>query len=384
MIRRLYITILKTIKKDTNVSNESALINTKRLFIGSVVAIFLHIVQLLNITASFTYNTTWKSTILISNGVMLILWIVIFIISRSIRNRKLPGRLHFLLQYTAVIALMANGILIASADQLITSNITPYIMVCMISGTVLLLNPAKALPIFLLSYVIFFFAIGIAGQGSIVLITNRANGLTSTCAAMAISAIMWRYNQINIIQKRHIQTQQKQLEDANIALEKIAYSDPLTGLLNRRYFDDIVQKEASLMNRKGHTSCLIMLDLDFFKKINDAYGHSVGDSLLIQMGKLLSQSIRKHDTLCRLGGEEFIILLPRTSLDRTLLVAERLRKTIELYTFLIEEHDLLITASFGVAALSSSGENNLSHHYRLADNALYQAKHSGRNCVKAA
>ena len=159
------------------------------------------------------------------------------------------------------------SIVITAADQIITSNITPFIMVCLIIGAAFLVRPLPSLLIFSSAYIVFFFAITITtNQEAAIISSNRMNGLTSTGVSFLISFIMWKYNQINIMQKRRIEKQQNELEKANKELEILAYNDPLTGLLNRRYFDDIVNKEIGAAARRKHESCLIMLDIDYFKK----------------------------------------------------------------------------------------------------------------------
>lgn len=164
----------------------------------------------------------------------------------------------------------------------------------------------------------------------------------------------------------------------------MAYFDSLTGLPNRRHFDEVLQKELALIERKGHQSCLVMIDVDDFKGINDIYGHPAGDCFLAQLGGLLAQSIRKYDTLCRLGGDEFIALLPQTTLEEATAFAESLRERMVPYSFKIESVTIRATASIGVARLAGSREETLIKHYADVDKALYQAKQSGRNCVRCA
>jgi diguanylate cyclase len=267
-------------------------------------------------------------------------------------------------------------------DQLISPSIVPYIMCCFIIGVVLLLRPLAVFFAYLSSYAALFIVLGIASQSASALIANRMDSLIAMGVAVFISVIMWRNNIRSGKQQQRIQNQQSELEIANKELEEMAYLDPLTGISNRRYFDDIVNKEIAHMKRKGHESCLIMLDLDFFKNTNDMYGHPAGDSMLIEIARLLASNIRKSDSLCRLGGEEFIILLPETELKNAVLVAENLRKKIESTAFQASNNEVHITASFGVAKLTYGDEATFINQYTRADHALYIAKDSGRNCVK--
>jgi two-component system cell cycle response regulator len=122
-----------------------------------------------------------------------------------------------------------------------------------------------------------------------------------------------------------------------------------------------------------------MCDIDHFKSVNDTYGHLAGDDLLRELAALLQSSVRENSTLVRLGGEEFVILAPGTSLDEGKRFAERLRKLVENHRFLICGHEVRITMSIGVAALT--GSEDIRDYYNRADRALYAAKEQGRNQV---
>ncbi len=160
-------------------------------------------------------------------------------------------------------------------------------------------------------------------------------------------------------------------------LENLSVTDQLTGLHNRRYFDDHFEIEKQKVGRYNNDLCLIMIDIDRFKAINDRYGHPVGDKVLKEFSLLLRKNIRNSDILSRWGGEEFIILLPGTSIDNSILIAEKIRKAIAADQF---KKIGKLTASFGVSKVDASTVSNREaiHH---ADKALYQAKHDGRNKV---
>lgn len=160
-------------------------------------------------------------------------------------------------------------------------------------------------------------------------------------------------------------------------LEFRASYDSLTGLLNRHSYRKTIKVELE-KSIKCKTKCsLIIYDVDFFKKINDTYGHETGDKVLIAISKLVKNTIRKDDTVFRIGGEEFTIILPETTVDDAFLVAEKVRKAIEenpVYK------DIKITISSGVA--DSNCDTTPSSIYQQADKALYKAKNSGRNKVE--
>lgn len=160
--------------------------------------------------------------------------------------------------------------------------------------------------------------------------------------------------------------------------------DPLTRLFNRRYFEEAFARELKRSERHRSQLSLLMLDIDFFKRINDTYGHDVGDEVLRGLGALLATQMRTEDTICRLGGEEFVALLPSTTLEQGAAAAEKLRQAVRGLKF----RELAgmsggVSCSFGVATFPEHGRSRdaLMH---AADQALYRAKHSGRDRVEPA
>lgn len=171
---------------------------------------------------------------------------------------------------------------------------------------------------------------------------------------------------------------------SNIALrDKLrtqALRDPLTGLYNRRYMEDVLQRYAALAERNGSPLSVILIDLDHFKRLNDEHGHALGDAVLADVASVIAGAIRPCDVACRYGGEELVVLLPDCPLAEGLAKAETLRVRIER---LSENHGALVSASLGVATLPDTS-------YRVediiadADAALYRAKTEGRNRVVGA
>jgi len=169
----------------------------------------------------------------------------------------------------------------------------------------------------------------------------------------------------------------------NIAKEIIDQDsgrDPLTRLFNRRYLDTVLRHETECSLKKDLTFGLVMLDIDFFKKINDTYGHDSGDKVLEQLASILTQQVRAGDFIFRLGGEEFLIVL--SDIDERVLerIGEKIRSAVDCAKFVIEkEPSLAVTISLGVAM--HDGHPDFLRTVKLADDALYDAKRNGRNCV---
>ena len=171
---------------------------------------------------------------------------------------------------------------------------------------------------------------------------------------------------------------------SNIALrEKLrtqALRDPLTGLYNRRYMEDVLERYANLADRNETALSIVMFDLDHFKRLNDEHGHAMGDAVLTSVAAAVIGSIRPSDVACRYGGEEFVVLFPDCGMDEAANKAEILRARIER---LSESHGVRISASFGIAGIRESS-SKVADVLSDADEALYRAKAEGRNCIALA
>jgi len=165
-------------------------------------------------------------------------------------------------------------------------------------------------------------------------------------------------------------------------LRSQAIRDPLTGLFNRRYLEETLERELGRVKRVGAPMGVIMMDLDHFKQYNDTFGHSAGDELLAALGSLVQQQIRGEDIACRYGGEEFLVILPGASVSIALERAESLRQAVK---EMHQHHQGLkpTTLSLGVAVYPDHGDTGLDL-IRSADAALYRAKQAGRDRVMAA
>ena len=162
--------------------------------------------------------------------------------------------------------------------------------------------------------------------------------------------------------------------------EKLAFTDPLTELYNHRFFQETLQQEFTRASRYKKSLSLMILDIDFFKKFNDTYGHLVGDKVLKHVSAIFKSSIREQiDTVARYGGEEFAVILPETSLDGASIFAERIRSKVEQSVLEEGEMSLKVTISIGVACASVTKCEKTSDLIEAADQALYQAKLNGRN-----
>ena len=176
----------------------------------------------------------------------------------------------------------------------------------------------------------------------------------------------------------HVSIMQREREEAVAKLQEYADRDGLTGIANRRYFEARLREEYTRWQRYGGELSILLFDLDHFKKINDQFGHVVGDTVLREMAQRVSHVVRAQDTFGRFGGEEFALLLPCTPLEDAMLVAEKIRNTIGDRAVDVQGVDVPVTASVGGAA-ARAGVPAYEALINEADAALYSAKRQGRN-----
>jgi len=222
-----------------------------------------------------------------------------------------------------------------------------------------------------------FFGLKINPVKSVAEILQEAN--------LRLSLINLSYEEMNrelIKSKMELEKLTEELAHKNRLLENLANIDGLTEINNHRFFQNFLDSEINRSVRNDRTISLLLADIDSFKKFNDTYGHQTGDFILKEFSRVTKEVIREYDLIARYGGEEFVFVLPETSQEEALAVAEKLRKTIEEYTFDDGTETYHVTISIGVAsAHPGSGEFSKNDFIGMADAALYEAKNGGRNRV---
>jgi diguanylate cyclase (GGDEF)-like protein len=176
-----------------------------------------------------------------------------------------------------------------------------------------------------------------------------------------------------------LKLQSEELIKINEEFRKLAITDPLTGLFNRRYFERAMKDELALALRHGDKHCVLLIDIDKFKNINDTYGHLEGDRVLQKFSDTLKQQLRSADILSRMGGEEFVVLCKRIQQNNVISIAEKFRKQIENMSISIGTDTVHITASIGIAMLPKGPDDTIEGVLGEADEALYYCKRTGRN-----
>lgn len=206
-------------------------------------------------------------------------------------------------------------------------------------------------------------------------------GLLVVGPAYRLRLLLYRHEQ-TVAEKYRVEQSASQLARYSEELEELSFSDPLTGLYNRRYFESRLGEELARANKTGQPLSLMMLDIDYFKQYNDTHGHVRGDEVLKGVAALIKQACRATDVVCRYGGEEFAAILPAIAGDSAVIVAERVRGSVEEFEFQGRETQprgrLTISIGIAVHPTDATEADALLH---LADQALYRAKDAGRNAV---
>ncbi len=222
-----------------------------------------------------------------------------------------------------------------------------------------------------------------------VLFSNTFIYFIFNIAGMIVCYTLELSRRLGFIQRLTIQRQAGQLEQAlreaeqeRRRAEELSLKDPLTGLANRRHFFEVASKEFERKLRHGHNLSIMLLDIDHFKGVNDTFGHAVGDQVLKKVASIIDVSVRKSDLACRFGGEEFAVLLPDTDPHTAGKLGERLLRNIEQATIQLDNGQVSISASMGIAGLMEGNDMAPAALLERADQVLYQAKNSGRNQLR--
>lgn len=273
--------------------------------------------------------------------------------------------------------------MLAIVDQRVSPNISPFLLGSVFVGLVFLVRPLRAVVVYLSGFVVLYVGLGLTQTDPLQLLSNRINGFFAVVLGCMIAVMLWRKNAQYILLSRELQQRNAALIQQREELVWLAKRDALTGLFNRGEFLRLA--EAELLRAKRHMTdtSAIMVDLDFFKSINDQHGHPAGDKVLKHAAALLLAGVRETDTVARVGGEEFIVLLPETSQVAAMALAEKLLRTLrQTPAAVTRDLALSVTASMGVGTVPAGHEGSVATLYAAADHALYEAKRGGRDRVE--
>ena len=339
------------------------------LSIIGIQALFLFHVERLRLIEN-AHELVWVSYMLHSILTFYVMGTLLFIIFTQ--RKKWFDKAHYqrLPMMTVFVTLIVAAV-ISLFDQVTHGHVTLFTAFLLAFGLLIYIP----LPFNLIIYTIPFgiYLVGVLGfqESAEVMWTHIIHGSIMYVGVLFTSTAFYA----NLV---HGLKQKDALEEKNQRLEILSTIDPLTNVYNRRHFEHQVKYEASINRRYQHQASLILIDIDHFKMVNDTYGHQTGDQVLIEIASLLKSTVRESDTVCRFGGEEFMILTSHTDVEGAMVLAQRIREMIEKHRFLSEKTQLNITVSIGVTRLDPRA---FDVSYERVDKALYEAKEQGRNRV---
>lgn len=376
-----------------SIQHELTAINFRRLQLTSLTGPLLtisHVVLFLFYTSTYSAaQEYWRLGILTVHSVLTVILIGIrvgclFIRKRQERTQRIAIQT---LMFIEIIAILAAGVFLVSLDQIVTTSITPLLVICIILSMIFIVRPFVQIILFALTFGLYSLLIGIYQTDPAVLLSNRVNGLTAVAIGAVLSIFIWRNTTKNLKQQHFIVKQKQELEAMNNQLALLAAFDGLTGLYNRREFDSSLLSEIIKANQNRQQLSLILLDIDHFKSYNDLYGHVHGDECLRRISEVLRRSVKEtKEVVARYGGEEFIFILPNVAPDEAHEKAQNLRKNIlELNIKHKGNPEVqVISASFGVLTVTPPIGLSPTEIVNQVDKLLYAAKDAGRNTVVCA
>lgn len=348
--------------------------------LGAVAALWLGVSLIAGHASDPVFE--WKLALLLTHLLMALLFGLCAWAAHVLRfnTKSWPGR-------TLPLGMAALGLLFgvtfAAIDQWVTPNMTPFMLGAVAVGLLLCWRPSVSAGFYLAAYALFFETMGRDQPDVQVVLSNRINGLVAVVLAWAVSVVLWRnFTRLQLSQQQ-LAVVNAELQVRQKELQRLTRLDGLTGLYNRNTFVELTRLELARAQRQGSATSILLLDLDLFKHVNDTWGHPAGDAVLKNVSAVVNNSVRSTDLVGRLGGEEFIILLPNTPIDAARWLAEKVRASVERSPTAWNNGQIHSTVSIGVASTTAVENRDFDHLYSSADQALYSAKEKGRNRVES-
>lgn len=366
------------------VASDFARENLRRLRLASGVMVVINLLHVLVFAASLGQGTAveqlWRQGVVWAHLVMACMAVAWGSLAHVRLGRQPKARAD-----AAVVAFgVGSSILFALSltllDQLVTPSITPLLVVSVALGTVLLIRPGLGTWVYLGVLGLAVWGLQLWQPDPALRLTNQVNSLTASVLGWLVATLQWRQHTRSTLLQRELAQRNDELARGRVELETLARRDALTGLLNRRECQTQAEAELARAQRRGASTGLVLVDLDHFKAVNDAHGHPVGDEVLVHVARLLRDGVRRTDLVARIGGEEFMLILPDTAPPAAQALAEKLRAGLAASPWVGRGLHLPLSASLGVV-VAGPGEAAYASCYAAADAALYAAKHAGRNRV---
>ena len=270
---------------------------------------------------------------------------------------------------------LSSTALINSLDQSFSGSIAIYIANLLLISVLILIKPPANFAVFLSSHLIFMIGMIMNQDDKVTLAANLINGSIIMSCGLVISTAFYQNFHDNILKTF-------MLKEANEKLEFLSNVDPLTGLYNRRFFYDYMEKQLNYLKRYNDDCAVVIYDLENFKEINDTHGHLVGDEVLKSFAGILKKSSRDSDLAVRWGGDEFVVVLFRTSLEEAKKITERLIDFQKETSISYGDSNSIVSVSAGLVMLNDYSVAGLDKAFSFADRALYKAKKTGKNRIE--
>lgn len=363
----------------SQVNNEIRKINYKRLLIFSIFTIIIELLLIIfhDIPAINKSNSNLfiaKMYLLFHSLIFITSSILFFILKTYKKNES--NKVHYFITEISILLVMVFVACISGLDQITSGQIMSYVTTLMLCGILVLIKPPRNYIVYSIPHIIFICVSFLLQKNQGVLLGNIINGTTLFFGVLLISKLTYE-NQVNVLIKNII------LEETNKKLEYISNYDDLTNLFNRRYFEAVIKRNiAENKYYEKEDAIIAIMDVDYFKSINDKYGHKAGDVVLQEIAAIITENIREVDLAARWGGEEFIILFSSISTENAEAIVNRIREKIEENKIRFDNNFIQVTASFGLTKFIGNTAEDFANYFKDADKALYLAKTNGRNRVE--
>lgn len=381
---RLAAALLRWGNEHAQAAPEAHRTNLRRIrFLGVTIGVLnlLHIVVLAayDVDGDLPARALWRNGLLAAHGVMGAFMLLFARIAHCAIHRPRCAALATHLPLMAGLVGLSMASVIGVIDQWITPNITPIVTSTLAIAAILLMPPRRAAVIYLANYAIFACLVQLTQQDSAILLSNRIAALGSTLIGWGLAVVQWRNFATISAQQQALAEAHDELGRRHEVLERLARTDELTGLHNRPAAIRSIERRLAEADAAGQDVALLVLDLDFFKEVNDRHGHPAGDATLRHVARVLAEGVGPAGVVGRLGGEEFVIFVQDVSPAQAAELADSLRARVAAHDVRWEGHAIPLTISIGTAIGPAGTRRTFPRLYGLADRGLYEAKTSGRN-----
>lgn len=384
MLWSLWRRLQLTLAEDALVQEQVALDNLRQLRFGAALLVPLSLLACALILPNAwpvvdEAGGPWQLAVGLTHLADVVLFLLVGLAAQRLLVCKSMGWVARALPGLAALIILLAGLVLVLFYEWVEPKTSPMVLTAIGVALMLYLRPLLAAVLYGGLAVLGFMALPLTQPDPGLLASARISAVVVPMVALVFSLLSWRRNTVRLLLVASLAQANAALALKQTQLEDMAWYDGLTGLCNRSEFMRRAETELQRAQRHGHHTSFLLLDLDHFKQVNDRFGHPTGDLLLCHVARLLRAGVRSSDLVARLGGEEFIVLLPQTGLGPALQCAEKLRLIVQDQTLETELGPVPMTVSLGVLEVPPLARADMSRAYAAMDRALYRAKAAGRN-----